>query len=252
MPWRETKDPYRILVSEVMLQQTQVPRVLEKYREFLERFPTLEDLAAARLSEVLAVWQGLGYNRRAKFLHRTAATIRDEYAGVLPADPKELERLPGIGPNTAGSIAAFAYDRPVVFIETNIRRAVLHHFFADAEGVTDVELFPYIEAVLDRSNPREWYYALMDWGAEIAKQFPNPNRRSAHYSRQSPFENSDRQVRGRILRLLSRQDLSGPLSIETIAAEIGFESSRVQEVTDRLKAEGLVAETGEGIRIDGE
>lgn len=249
MPWRETTDPYAILLSEVMLQQTQVPRVTEKYTAFLSRFPSLEELAAAELSDVLAAWQGLGYNRRAKHLQESAKRIRDVHGGTIPADPEILETLPGIGPNSAGSIAAFAYNRPVVFIETNIRRALLHFFFADAEQVRDAALLPYVSDSLDRDNPREWYYALMDYGADIAKRIPNPNRRSAHYTRQSPFENSNRQVRGRIVRLLSAQKSAVPLPLDEVAEQVGFDVERVRGVAQVLAAEGFVEESAEGLRI---
>lgn len=249
MPWRETTDPYRILLSEIMLQQTQVARVIEKYEHFLNRFPTLEALADAELSDVLAAWQGLGYNRRAKFLHQAAKRIREEHGGEVPQDPQALEKLPGVGPNTAGSVAAFAYNTPIVFIETNIRRAVLHFFFADAQGVRDAELRPYIEHTLDRENPREWYWALMDYGAEIAKHHPNPNRRSAHYTRQTPFENSNRQVRGRILRLLSAAGNDKAVAHEEVAERVGFDPERVKQVAKALTQEGFLEESSEGLRL---
>src|SRR5258708_1907984 len=163
-PWRETTDPYRIMVSEIMLQQTQTQRVLVKYAQFIDAFPDFATLAQAPLRNVLQVWQGLGYNRRGMYLHQAAQQIMAEYKGGLPNDPVLLEKLHGIGPNTAGSIVAFAYNSPVVFIETNIRAVFLHHFFVGRAHVHDRELRPFIEAALDKDNPRHWYYALMDYG----------------------------------------------------------------------------------------
>lgn len=200
MPWRDNPSPYYVVVSEVMLQQTQVSRVVLKFEDFVAKFPDWQSLAGASLSDVLAAWQGLGYNRRGQWLHQLALMVVNQYQGQLPVDPLELVKLPGIGPNTAGSITAFAFNSPVVFIETNIRRVFIHHFFEDQEGVTDKQLLPIIEQALDHEHPREWYYALMDYGAHLVKTTPNPNRRSYHYARQSKFEGSHRQLRGKILR----------------------------------------------------
>lgn len=202
MPWRDQPSPYNVVISEVMLQQTQVSRVLQKYPLFVALFPNFASLAAARTVEVLAAWQGLGYNRRALNLQRLAQAVIEQHDGQLPADPTQLIKLPGIGPGTAGSIAAFAFNEPVTFIETNIRRVFLHHFFADHADVPDSDLLPLINKTLDREHPREWYYALMDYGTHLASSVPNPNRRSKHYTRQSRFEGSDRQIRGAIIRLL--------------------------------------------------
>jgi A/G-specific adenine glycosylase len=202
LPWRHQPTSYQVVISELMLQQTQVSRVLERYPHWLERFPAFEALAAASVAEVLDEWQGMGYNRRALWLHGIAKAVVGDYVGELPSDPNELIKLPGIGPNTAGSIAAFAHNLPVVFIETNIRRVYLHEFFTDELGVADKQLFPLIEATVDREHPREWYYALMDYGAFLAKTVPNPNRRSKHHTVQSRFEGSKRQLRGELLRQL--------------------------------------------------
>lgn len=207
MPWREDPNPYWVVVSEVMLQQTQVSRVMEKFLEFVNRFGGFEELAQASPADVITAWQGLGYNRRALNLHKLANVVVEEYGGDLPSDPVDLVKLPGIGPGTAGSIAAFAFDAPVVFIETNIRRVFIHHFFEVREGVGDKEILPLVEAALDREAPREWYYALMDYGTHLAKSVPNPNRRSKHHVVQSKFEGSDRQIRGAILRALVNKKL---------------------------------------------
>jgi A/G-specific adenine glycosylase len=234
--WRHDPTPYQVLVSEVMLQQTQVARVQVKYDEWMSRFPTLEVLALASVSEVLASWQGLGYNRRGLWLHRAAQIIHSQYEGVVPSDPGILVTLPGIGPNSAGSIAAFAYDVPVVFIETNIRRVYLHEFFPNAHDVSDAQLRPLIEATLDREFPREWYYALMDYGSHLGVSMPNPNHRSKAHRPQSKFEGSSRQVRGAILR----QAIAGPITPDWLA-ELDV---RATDLASVLLDEGFLTRDG--------
>lgn len=216
LPWRHTRDPYRILVSETMLQQTQVPRVLVKYEEFLTAFPNIGALAAAPLTTVLRVWQGLGYSRRALSLQKTAAIVTAEHGGALPRSVPALMRLPGVGPATAGAIAAFAYGEAHPFIETNIRAVYLHHFFSAREAVSDREILPLVDATLDRVDPRSWYYALMDYGVMLKRAYPNPSRRSRHHTRQSPFLGSNRQLRAQVLRVLV--DRSGTTAAEIAAA----------------------------------
>lgn len=206
LPWRKTKDPYRILVSELMLQQTQVERVVPKYRAFLRAFPTARRLAAAPLRDVLRAWQGLGYNRRAKFLHQAAQAVAAEHKGGFPKDEAGLRNLSGVGPYTAGAIMAFANNEPVVLIETNVRQVFLHHFFRNKTGVSDTKILKRVEKTLPMENSREWYWALMDYGAYLKQQYGNVNHRSKHYKKQSKFTGSDRQIRGAIVRLLSDQD----------------------------------------------
>ena len=218
-----------------MLQQTQVSRVMEKFPAFVKRFPSFEALAAASPGEVIAAWQGLGYNRRALNLHRLA----NEIDGQLPRDPQELVKLPGIGPSTAGSIAAFAFNAPVVFIETNIRRVFIHHFFSDQAEVHDKEILLLVEATLDQERPREWYYALMDYGSFLAKQLPNPNRRSKHYTVQSRFEGSDRQLRGAMVRALAADALDEHSLFEQIQCS---NVQRGRAILQGLLREGLVDE----------
>jgi len=246
MPWRETEDPYRILVSEVMLQQTQVDRVRPKYEAFLAAFPDVRALARASPADVLRVWQGLGYNRRALALNAAAARIVDAFGGRVPDDPAALETLPGIGPATAAAIAAYAFDQPTVYIETNVRRVFLHFFFRDRTGVTDAEIRPLVERALDPERPREWYWALMDYGTMLARTAANPNRRSAHHAVQPPFEGSARQLRGRLLRVLLG---TGPLDLEGLAAATGTLPARLEPILDRLRNEGFVAEDGPIYRI---
>jgi A/G-specific adenine glycosylase len=202
MAWRNTTDPYSILVSEIMLQQTQVERVTTKFPEFIRTFPDFETLANAPLAQVLSVWQGMGYNRRVIALQKCAFLVMNEYHGILPADADILATFPGLGKATASSITTFAFNIPVVFIETNIRRVFIHFFFSDTETVHDAQILPLVEKTLYRKNPRIWYWALMDLGTALKKTVPNPNRRSVHYTKQSPFEGSDRSIRGIILRML--------------------------------------------------
>ena len=203
LPWRKNTDPYFVLVSEFMLQQTQVTRVEEKFIQFIYIFPNIQTLSNASLSEVLQHWSGLGYNRRAKFLHESAKQIVEKYNGKIPANVLQLDALPGIGVNTAGAIVVYAFNVPAVFIETNIRRVFIHHFFGNREEVTDVEIVKLVEEALDRENPREWYWALMDYGSQLPKIVTNPNRKSKHYTKQTKFSGSLREVRGSILKALT-------------------------------------------------
>lgn len=250
-PWRETSDPYRITVSEIMLQQTQTGRVLKKYPPFIKAFPSFESLAAARMGDVLSLWQGLGYNRRAKALREIAVQVCGRFGGVLPDRPEVLLELPGVGPGTAGSLSAFVYNKPVAFIETNIRRVFLQFFFEGRDGVNDREILPLVEASLDKKNPREWYYGLMDYGVYLKTLYPNANRRSAHYAVQSRFENSNRQVRGGIIKALTESGGGETryLGLEELAELTGFEPGRVRKAVEELAAEGMVAEEEELYRI---
>jgi A/G-specific adenine glycosylase len=244
---------YKVFLSEVMLQQTQVPRVIQKYHEFLEAFPTMHALAQATLPDVLRVWQGLGYNRRGKYLWQAAKQLYGSCSDfVIPAKagiqntnqshsgthlesdahcmltPTELDALPGIGPATAASIYCFTYNKPIVFIETNIRKVFLFHFFSERDEVGDDELIPFIHDTMDVENPREWYYALMDYGSYLSKIVPNPNRKSKQYVRQAKFEGSDRQIRGRLLR----DHLAGK--------KIALQNERERAIWKVLQNEGLI------------
>ena len=242
LPWRNTKDAYSILVSEVMLQQTQVERVLERYPRFIARFPDFSTLAGAPFPEVLGEWQGLGYNRRAIFLHRIARLVRDEYSGCLPDDEGTLMSFPGIGEATAASLLAFVFNRPSIVVETNIRRVFIHFFFEGESGVKDPEIRPFVAATCDRENPREWYYALMDLGSALKKQIPNPNRRSAHYRKQAPFEGSDRMVRGKILGILVRD---GAVRESDLPWMLGIDRQRAEAILATLEKEGFFKREGE-------
>ena len=238
-PWRETTDPYHIMVSEVMLQQTQTSRAIQKYRLFLNRFPTVHALASASLHDVLEAWQGLGYNRRAKHLQQAASAIIDRFDGTVPFDEGSLLSLPGIGSYTAAAIRAFAFNRPSVVIDTNVRTVFIHFFFTYKKEVDDADIRPLVEATIDRNNPRRWYSALMDYGVMLKQRYENPGRASTSYKRQSQFEGSDRQIRGEIIRLL----LQTPgMTRRDIVAAIDTEESRIRAVIDRLCQEDLVTE----------
>ncbi len=240
LPWRKTQDPYRILVSEVMLQQTQVVRVMSKYQAFLRQFPTTKALATASLGDVLRAWQGLGYNRRAKYLQQAAAVVHEVHHGRWPCSAKELQTLPGIGPYTAGAVAAFAYNHAVPIIETNIRTAYLHHFFPTATQVSDTDILALVTDTLDHCNPREWYWALMDYGAYLKQEYGNPNHRARAYERQSRFQGSDRQLRGRIIAQLGQS----PMTVVALANSAETDQVRVKCILAGLMAEGLVVRIG--------
>jgi len=237
MPWRDTHDPYAIVVSEIMLQQTQVDRVREKYTTFIARFPDFLSLAEAPLTEVLTLWQGLGYNRRAVALKQIASIVSSDFGGSLPDSVETLKTLPGIGHATASSIAAFAFNIPTVFIETNIRRVFIHHFFHNRTDVHDNEILPLVQKTLARKNPREWYYALMDYGTSLKKSVPNPNRRSRHYARQAKFEGSTRQKRGAILRFVLAH---AECTERAISTHLSLPPEDVRPLLSRMVAEGLL------------
>jgi A/G-specific adenine glycosylase len=250
LPWRRTRDPYKILVSEIMLQQTQVHRVIPFYRAFLKRFPTVRALAGAPLRDVLHAWSGLGYNRRAKFLWEAAKAAGE--AGGIPCEYAALRSLPGVGEYTAKAVRAFAFNEPEVLIETNIRAALIHAFFPRSKNVSDAQLRPILEALLElcksdlhNRGPREWYAALMDWGSHVKKQYPNPSRRSKHHTRQSVFQGSVRQLRGALLRRL----VDGPLAAKDLASFDAPQPHRLLDVLVAMKREGLVTETDGRWRI---
>lgn len=245
LPWRHTTDPYRILVSEIMLQQTQVNRVIPKYLAFLERFPSVRTLAAAEPGEVLAEWVGLGYNRRARYLQEAARHL----AGIL--EPWRFEGLvacKGIGANTAAAVLVYSYDLPLLFIETNVRTVIIHHFFDDRADISDREILEALDEVVPWRNghpmtPREFYWALMDYGTHLKATVGNQNIRSRHYAKQSKFQGSRRQVRGQIIRLLA----DGPKTLDELEAAIPDE--RLADVLDSLRAEKLIIRQGNSFKL---
>lgn len=243
LPWRKTHDPYKILVSEVMLQQTQVPRVLEKYREFLEAFPSVHVLASASLRDVLRIWSGLGYNRRGKFLHEAAKEISYHYKGSLLEATQS--KLPGVGPYTRAAVRVFAFNEPHTLLETNVRAAFIHHFFKTHKsdlwvGIPDKKLVPLMEKAAEGQDPREWHWALMDYGVHIKKLHKNPARRSASYAKQSTFKGSLREVRGILLKSLSHSTkIETDLYLE-VAEHTHIKKTRVREALQSLVRDGLI------------
>lgn len=235
MPWREDTRPYYVLVSELMLQQTQVDRVIPKFEAFIARFPDEEALAKAPLGDVLTMWNGLGYNRRAKYLHDAAKMIIDEFGGQFPSDYEQLLRLPGVGPNTAGAILTYAFNRPAVFIETNVRTVYFHHFFEDGDKVSDAQLKKAVGETMGKDSPREFYWALMDYGTQLKKQGVGRIRQSAHYKKQSALKGSIREIRGQIVRVLT----AGGLTREDLVKKVDFDE-RFDTALKGLLADGLV------------
>jgi A/G-specific adenine glycosylase len=261
LPWRRTHEPYAVLVSEVMLQQTQAARVTPAFDRFVRRFPTLEALAGAPLGAVLREWSGLGYNRRARDLHRIA---RRSPKG-LPRTVAELDALPGIGAYTAGAIACFAFGQRVPFADTNIQR-VLGRFFLGRPG-TNREAVALDAAAMPRRSADLWHHALMDLGATICRPVPRcpecPLNGDCEYARgpagtaagaaavrhhdralrPAAFKDTDRRIRGAIVKALTQADLT----MRALENEIGDE--RVGRLTEGLIADGLVERAGRRYRL---
>jgi A/G-specific adenine glycosylase len=229
-PFRKEISPYNVVISEMMLQQTQTNRVAEKFQQFIRAFPDFQALANAPLNEVLKIWQGLGYNRRAIALKTIAEKITSEFGGVLPADVEVLKTFPQIGHNTASSIVAFAFNIPTFFVEVNIRRVYIYFFFPGKFSVQDNLIMQIVRKTLDRSKVRKWYYALMDYGVMLKKTHPELMKRSAHYRKQSKFKGSTREIRGNILKLLienkslMESELMKKLKIDPEILSINFQS----------------------------
>jgi A/G-specific adenine glycosylase len=258
LPWRHTTDPYHILVSEVMLQQTQVARVIPKYQEFIKKFSNIESLAKASKAEVLTLWQGLGYNRRALFLKRACETLfeqsilQNQKQPQFPTTREELLKLPGIGQSTAGALLAFAFNTPVPFIETNIRAVFLYFFFKESSSVSDIHIYELLQETLNhkkqKENPREWYYALYDYGtmlkAKLGREKTALHKQSKHYSKQSAFKGSNREIRGAILRLFTKHP---KITEEKICTLLNTElSHRTPDDISKLVTSSLASLENEG------
>jgi A/G-specific adenine glycosylase len=238
LPWRTRINPYRVLVSEIMLQQTQVDRVVPKYKKFIQTFPSFGSLANAEIRDVLLLWQGLGYNNRAIRLQQTAKQVVNVFHGKLLNDQKVLESLSGIGPYTASAVRCFSWNESVVCIETNIRRVFLYHFFQGKNSVDDKELLPVIESMIYKKDPRTWYWALMDYGAFLKTQTENPNRKSKQYTKQSKFDGSDRQIRGKILKLLLVENKGiKKMPLESL---LHIDPERLQKILNTMTRDELI------------
>lgn len=244
MPWREDTRPYYVLVSELMLQQTQVDRVIPKFNAFIARFPDESTLAKSSLSDVLTMWSGLGYNRRAKFLHEAAKRITYDLNGEFPSTKETLLTLPGVGEGTAGAILNYAFNKPTVFIETNVRTVYFYHFFADGDLVTDRQIAEKVTETLDSEHPREFYWAVMDYGAWLKKNGAGRITQSAHYKKQSPLKGSIREVRGQIVRLLTADDMLISDAKKQLSADERFEPA-----LEGLIRDGLVVRIGSRLHL---
>ena len=244
LPWRHTHDSYKILVSEVMLQQTQVLRVIEKYREFIQRYPTIFDLAKAPAADVLRVWKGMGYNRRALYLKKAAQTVVSHYGGVFPESEKVLVKLPGLGTYTARAILVFAYKKDVACVDTNIRQIITHFFFHDKPQKPAV-----IHSVADELVPRgkawEWHQALMDFGAlampNAKCQMPNKKKKAI------PFKESNRFYRGRIIDRLREGNLLESTIINEFQKKYGKSREFICGILTGLENDGLLARVAHGV-----
>jgi len=217
LPWRMTSDPYKIVVSEIMLQQTQVDRVIPKFSEFISLFPSFKSLAEAQTQRVIKAWKGLGYNSRAVRLQQTAKKIIHDYNGELPQEEDLLLTLPGIGPATAGDLRAFIWNIPSVVIETNIRTVIIHHFFPNHQLVTEEMIRETVGKTINNENPREWYWALMDYGSFLKSQGNSSHRKANIYRKQSSFNGSNRQLRSYILEALVKDSPQNIHDIYTYA-----------------------------------
>jgi A/G-specific adenine glycosylase len=214
-----------------------VDRVIARYTEFIRIFPDVFVLAKAPKNVLLGSWQGLGYNRRALMLQTCARIVVEKYGGKIPADAVLLQNLPGIGVATSGSLCAFAFNQPIVFIETNVRSVFIHEFFRQKSRVSDEELVPFIEQTMDRKNPRRWYSALMDYGSHLKKTISNPSRKSSRFAVQPKFQGSDRQVRGKILRMLLTQGKAG---LKEMELQVQINPRRLHTIVAALTAEGFI------------
>jgi A/G-specific adenine glycosylase len=251
-PWRDTHDPYKIMVSEFMLQQTQTSRVVLAYQAFLHKFPEAQSLAEASVRDVLTAWQGLGYNRRALYLKESAQVLCLKYQGVLPCDPSILQTdLPGVGSYTAHALCVFSYNVPFPMVETNIRTVLFNYFFHDSmEKVADKELLKIIAQLLDNKSPRHWYYALMDCGVELKSQGKGRNTLSNLYVKQTKFEGSFRQLRAEVLRVaLEKQEVNDTIVLKSLASlsskmDLTYTKKSVGVALNQLCKEGFFVKKG--------
>ncbi len=244
MPWRHLSNDqqlrlYQVVVSELMLQQTQVTRVTLKYQCWMKRFPSMQECAESDFSDILAEWQGLGYMRRARYLH----DICKQLTSVERATYELLCSQKGIGPNTAAAIMAYTYNEPLAFVETNIRTVYIHEFFHDMPLVSDSDIREAVNNTMDRDEPRIWFWALMDYGSYL-KKTGKRNHQSAHYVRQSAFEGSNRQLRAKILKAVLQ---STSLAYDEVL--LRFDDARSAACIDALVQDGLLRRVGVQLQV---
>lgn len=245
MPWRKDTRGYYVLVSELMLQQTQVERVIPKFEQFISVFPDFASLAVAPLADVLVLWSGLGYNRRAKFLHEAAKQVVAQHDGIMPDNEKSLLALPGVGVNTAGALQAYVYNKPVIFVETNIRTVLIYHFFDGESDVQDSVLRDTLARLIDNEHPREFYWALMDYGSWLKRSGVRNNHLSRHYRKQSPLVGSVREIRGAIIRELT----NGELTEQMLMSRTDPGDGRYEQAFRQLIHDGLIVQTADRISL---
>ncbi len=235
LPWRRTRDPYKILVSEVMSQQTQIQRVIPKYEAWIEAFPTVESLAKARTSDVLRLWSGLGYNRRALNLQKAARVVVNEYKGDFPKVPSELEKLPGIGRYTAQAVSCFAYDAQVAVIDTNVRKVIAVEFF---NGVLPTEkvIEETAQKILPKGRAYEWNQALMDYAGATLRKHKIPATKQSH------FLTSNRYFRGQTMKYLLTKHKVSFKELHSFFTKQGreIEKKRLERILQQLHQEGFL------------
>lgn len=242
LPWRENINSYYIFVSEFMLQQKQVSRVINYFNSFIEKFPTFKALSQAPQSAILESWSGLGYNRRAMYLHQGAKIITEQYKEFIPDSVEILKKIKGIGEYTASALVTYSYNRPTLFVETNIRTvcfSIFEQYFSE-EKISDKQLIELIEQIIDKENPREWYYAMMDLGIELKKILPKAHlKKSSSYQKQSLFVGSMRAIRGKIIKILTNNNQQKVIRKEL---ELLCNDQRADSCITNLIKEGLIEE----------
>ena len=240
-PWRETTNPYYIMISEIMLQQTQAPRVIQKYLDFIEKFPTEQSLSEASQSELLSLWLGLGYNRRALWLQDAARTIQE--LENFPQTPEELQKLKGIGPYSARSILIFSFNEDIATVDTNIRRILIAEGFAE-ESTSEKELMLIAEQLQTKGRSRDWHNALMDYGSLVLTSSKTGIKPT---SQQSKFKGSEREKRGKILKYLLDNDEA---TVNILCTIIKSSKEQLEPILDKMIKDGLITKTKNKYKVE--
>ncbi len=251
LPWRHTFDPYKILVSEIMLQQTQVSRVVEKYYEFLRIFPDIYSLAHASTADVIRVWKGLGYNRRALYLKRAAEVLVRKYNGNFPQSANDLQEIPGIGKYTAGAILVFAFRKNIGVVDTNIRK-IITGFFYDGIQQKESVIEQKASELVPIGKSWEWHQALMDYGAlEFSKQKEKVAVGIRKGTAYVPFRDTNRFLRGRILDLIREKSIRETKLLTLIYKTHRKDKQIIRTVISDLVREGLLIQTDGIVSLPG-